>query len=128
MGQDLGPLQQRWVDALRSGNYKQAHKGKLKSAQGYCCLGVACQLFAVELALTTEVETDCTRFNGCICVVPEAVIDALGLQSGIGGPGDRGYRAGVYNLSYENDTNKKTFEQIADHVTTYAHFYFKEPK
>jgi hypothetical protein len=36
---------QLWVQALRSGKYKQA-KATLKSASGgYCCLGVACRLF-----------------------------------------------------------------------------------
>lgn len=35
-----------WVDALRSGEYHQT-KDRLKSDDGYCCLGVLCEL-AVE--------------------------------------------------------------------------------
>lgn len=35
---------QVWVKALRSGKYKQT-KGTLQNNQGYCCLGVACDLF-----------------------------------------------------------------------------------
>lgn len=31
----------KWVDALKSGNFKQT-KDKLKDDCGYCCLGVAC--------------------------------------------------------------------------------------
>lgn len=33
-----------WIDALRSGEYKQTG-GRLQDAQGYCCLGVACDIF-----------------------------------------------------------------------------------
>lgn len=37
-------LQQRWRDALRSGQYPQG-RHDLKSAEGkYCCLGVLCEL------------------------------------------------------------------------------------
>jgi hypothetical protein len=32
-------LKQKWLDALRSGEYKQA-TGALKNGNGYCCLGV----------------------------------------------------------------------------------------
>ena len=34
----------QWCDALRSGKYKQT-TGTLQGRQGYCCLGVACELF-----------------------------------------------------------------------------------
>jgi len=33
----------KWVDALRSGKYKQA-TGQLRVNDSYCCLGVACEL------------------------------------------------------------------------------------
>jgi hypothetical protein len=33
-----------WINALRSGKYKQARK-KLQTKNGYCCFGVACELF-----------------------------------------------------------------------------------
>lgn len=32
-------LKQKWLEALRSGDYQQT-KGTLKSSEGYCCLGV----------------------------------------------------------------------------------------
>lgn len=34
----------RWVKALRSGNYKQTIGG-LQDERGFCCLGVACDIF-----------------------------------------------------------------------------------
>jgi hypothetical protein len=33
----------KWLEALRSGKYKQT-TGVLRSAEGFCCLGVACDL------------------------------------------------------------------------------------
>ena len=36
-------MKTEWVKALRSGDYKQG-KEFLKSEQGYCCLGVLCDL------------------------------------------------------------------------------------
>lgn len=34
----------KWVKALRSGKYKQGQDA-LQSEKGYCCLGVACEIF-----------------------------------------------------------------------------------
>ncbi len=33
----------KWVEALESGRFQQA-KGKLRTADGFCCLGVACEI------------------------------------------------------------------------------------
>lgn len=38
---------QKWIDALRSGKYEQA-VGMLQNDRGYCCLGVACEIFIPE--------------------------------------------------------------------------------
>lgn len=38
---------QKWVEALRSGRYKQARQA-LSTEGGFCCLGVACDLFAPD--------------------------------------------------------------------------------
>lgn len=35
----------KWIEALRSGEYAQT-TGRLQDFEGYCCLGVACELFA----------------------------------------------------------------------------------
>lgn len=43
-------MKQRWVDALRSGKYRQA-QGALEKDGGYCCLGV------LQMVVDGEVET-----------------------------------------------------------------------
>lgn len=40
-------VKQKWIDALRSGKYDQGSE-KLRSVQGYCCLGVLCDLYSKE--------------------------------------------------------------------------------
>jgi hypothetical protein len=37
-------VKKEWVAALRSGEFEQA-KGSLKDDDGYCCLGVLCELY-----------------------------------------------------------------------------------
>jgi hypothetical protein len=37
----------KWIAALRSGQYNQG-RGKLKSSNGYCCLGVLCDVLPSE--------------------------------------------------------------------------------
>jgi len=37
----------KWVEALRSGDYEQGDYA-LRSASGFCCLGVACDMVGVE--------------------------------------------------------------------------------
>jgi hypothetical protein len=37
-------IKQAWIDALRSGNYKQGY-GNLRQGDYYCCLGVLTDLY-----------------------------------------------------------------------------------
>ena len=41
------PLQLEWLDALESGKFPQG-KNKLISDDGYCCLGVACEILGFK--------------------------------------------------------------------------------
>ena len=38
----------RWVQALRSGQYKQGQAALHPAPESYCCLGVLCDLYRVE--------------------------------------------------------------------------------
>lgn len=40
-------IKQKWIDALRSGEYQQ-DVGVLKTEKGYCCLGVLADLYNKE--------------------------------------------------------------------------------
>jgi hypothetical protein len=40
-------IKQKWVSALRSGDYKQTQH-RLRKEDGFCCLGVLCDLYGKE--------------------------------------------------------------------------------
>lgn len=40
-------VKQKWIDALRSGDYEQGSE-KLRGVNGYCCLGVLCDIYSRE--------------------------------------------------------------------------------
>ena len=50
-------IKQKWVNALRSGEYEQGSE-KLYSGRGYCCLGVLCDLYSKENGLKWEFRGD----------------------------------------------------------------------
>jgi len=95
-----------WVDALRSGKYKQG-KFALRRGDRFCCLGVACQL-AVEAGVIPEpVQTshdDEWVYGGKFTVLPKKVYQWLDIDE----TGE--YETG--NLVSDNDDGK-TFRSIA---------------
>ncbi len=100
-----------WTDALRSGDYQQT-TGELHNRAGFCCLGVACDVFIKAGGALEEVAQ-----NGCFhyrdthstesAVLPNAVRDWLGLRTGDGAISQD------LSLASEND-NGASFEEIAD--------------
>ena len=101
-----------WMAALRSGKYKQA-KLYLRKVDGYCCLGVACELFRQTYGVGEWKESEFAgrydfAVNGQIAnsALPDAVRIALGLAD------TSGHYAGS-RLIFDND-NGMTFDQIAD--------------
>ena len=44
-------IKERWLIALRSGNYQQG-KGQLKDGDRYCCLGVLCDIVKDEVHIS----------------------------------------------------------------------------
>jgi hypothetical protein len=103
---------QKWVAALRSGEYKQC-AGMLTKLDGdkvigHCCLGVACEV-AIANGVELKVEDCETRriYNDDDAVLPDPVVEWLGLTS----------RDGAYNedgqLTADNDAGQP-FDRIAD--------------
>lgn len=108
-------VKKKWLDALRSGKYKQG-KDQLKQEQdgdcAYCCLGVLCDLFVKEMNISWDnqilkydlfMPTEHVRewagvsFNSAFTVKTE--IDGS-MQD--------------VRLDVLNDKHNYTFEQIAD--------------
>lgn len=113
----------KWVQALRSGEYKQgigALKGLNKDGeQTYCCLGVACDIYAKETGLAWEVRLDGSNrfyFLGKTGLLPYEVQKWLGLKTDDGlyrkfSPDD--HYGCTRTLTGDNDGSRFTFEEIA---------------
>lgn len=102
---------EKWVKALRSGDYKQGQFNLNKDGK-FCCLGVACELFKDELKLEVTVirvgraNYGATKYNGVASDLPEEVMNYLGLKSPYGN-----FRGG--SLAALNDVGT-SFNEIAD--------------
>lgn len=95
------------VAALRSGNYQQTTK-VLKDENGFCCLGVACDISGLgEWTASNRYKTP-TKTE--VCVLPPIVADWLGIdQAG------RFINDGLKDaLWVKNDMSRMTFNEIAD--------------
>jgi hypothetical protein len=95
----------KWVKALRSGEYRQT-KSVLTNGNGFCCLGVACEISGLghwagdgEWEYRTKGSSPDTAF------LPNAVRDWLGLAT-------TGGDFGATSLTHLNDTGKR-FPAIA---------------
>ena len=74
-------VKNKWVEALRSGKYKQG-RGKLNSENGYCCLGVLCEVFIAEGGtLNVRRLPRVTEYNGETAYPPAAVLHWAGICS-----------------------------------------------
>jgi len=111
----------KWVEALRTGGYAQAQGYLLDSnTAGYCCLGVACDLFLREQGIQKErYEPDywVSRWFSLDSeldnILPHEVAEWLGLSNSTDGDSNENPLVGGRPLSGINDQGG-SFEQIAD--------------
>lgn len=112
-------IKQKWVQALRSGQYRQQTNEKLRDDEGFCCLGVLCDLY-VQQHPDVEWEQDedgrYTVLNGGDSLqggetLPPEVMQWAGLAEESGW-----LRYGFPSLTTLNDDYQYTFEQIADEI------------
>jgi hypothetical protein len=111
-----------WVEALRSGEYKQT-KSNLRTTEGFCCLGVACEVIgfpAVQVGFVYE-------YDGNTGVLSDRVKDALGLKSAGGWFSEHSETTFDNSLWKLNDEKGYTFDQIADVIESKPKGLFIEP-
>lgn len=108
-----------WLEALRSGNYKQTTR-KLKKDGGYCCLGVLCDVYTKKNK-DMYWSGDAISYNdngivrGQTLMLPEQVVAWAGLSGPnptVEASDELGPQKRV--LSYWNDFGDMNFNQIAD--------------
>lgn len=120
---------QKWLDALRSGKYRQGTSylkkyDPIKKKSYFCCLGVACEL-AIKDGLKIEVEKELGlmdidkkeyntvfRFDNKSDYLPYDVQQWLGVTES--DPSIKDHNNEFYNVSILNDEKNYKFKQIAD--------------
>ncbi len=93
-----------WIEALRSGKYKQG-LGQLSTGLEFCCLGVACDLYAKVNDMTVTSSVERVSYDDSDSVLPESVQEWLGLKDD-GGAFDEG-------ALYRMNDDGVTFTEIA---------------
>lgn len=112
----------KWVEALRSGDYKQGTGALLKvredGTEEFCCLGVACQISGVvsrldrgELRVPAFVSNEDPDDNNA-GTLPDAVVEWLGIESVNPTLTDENGRSDA--TSVWNDVEDADFDKIAD--------------
>lgn len=108
-----------WVRALRSGKYKQARES-LRNGDGYCCLGVACDLYMKHVSHRDAWKSPTLGYSwykafGVDSVLPANVRKWLGLETSTGTLKNSIYFNGIKTtkLSWCNDIGMD-FDRIAD--------------
>ena len=96
------------VAALRSGKYAQI-TGSLHTTEGYCCLGVACEISGTEWGEDTYKKGYYAADHGSSARMGLKQKDYFGFIS-LSGSFDNG-QSSLMDL---NDEKRYTFEQIAD--------------
>jgi hypothetical protein len=108
-------VKNKWTTALRSGEYTQ-DSGKLRSRGGYCCLGVLCELAALEgviPAAHVEEEDEMYWYDGERQFLPYSVVDWAGLADA-----DPRVRVDdvINNTLSELNDDGRTFDEIAGFI------------
>jgi hypothetical protein len=111
----MGPLQKAWVEALRSGEYKQT-QDRLQVGDSYCCLGVAC-VVAEKLGVTQPRRAFDGILDGyALTTFQPQILKALKIRENSG-------EEALVNL---NDCSLHSFSQIADYIEQHESEIFSE--
>lgn len=71
--------QEKWLKALESGEYAQS-KGALCNGNGFCCLGVACEILGIAAVLDNAQRT-LWNYAGHTGTAPLKVVKAMALRN-----------------------------------------------
>ena len=100
-------VKEKWLNALRSGDYQQTRQ-YLHKEDGFCCLGVLCDLYIKENNEEWKIDECGDYFYEQYKYPPLSVIEWSGLVST-----NPIVCNGETSLGYLND-NGSTFNEIAD--------------
>jgi len=113
-------IKKQWVDALRSGKYKQGRDYLRNKRDEFCCLGVLCDLYAQKFNIPWSNERERFELNRAYVVLPSNVVKWAELPDY--DPQVNGSSLATWNDGYVNedgetyDIEPKDFLTIADMI------------
>lgn len=108
-------VKDKWVAALKSGKYKQG-RGQLNGENGYCCLGVLCEVFIAEGGvLSVRHLSRVTEYNGETKYPPAPVLHWAGIRSISGMASGANYSVAAVNDSNSWQGFTPSIEYIEQH-------------
>ncbi len=109
-------IKKKWVEALRSGKYKQGKKVLRSGNEKFCCLGVLCDLLVPRSEWTVEsTGWDDERFYYRIDGIGGGLSERIMNMAGITVYNEYGH---IGKLIKANDVDNKSFNEIADYIET----------
>ena len=104
----------KWIDALRSGTFKQGREKLRSNRNRYCCLGVACELLPKKFNIKWVKEKgellyglDINKSEAEYYRLPEEILHYIGIDT-----------SSENHLIRMNDEERKSFARIADFLET----------
>jgi hypothetical protein len=93
----------KWLEALRSGKYKQGRQG-LRKVDSFCCLGVLCDLLNPNGWRQITDNDLIYSFNGELGVIDKRLARSIGVEE-------------FQDILVEmNDEKQNSFSEIADYI------------
>lgn len=112
---ELGPLQKKWVEELRSGKHTQGMDYLCRDGM-YCCLGVAAEfVLGINPKLLFSKDTH-MMYNGRCDTLTMEDADRIGL-----------HLSGIYACAKMNDSGA-SFDEIASEMESNPQTFFIESK
>jgi hypothetical protein len=74
-------IKQKWLNALRSGEYQQTQR-YLHDENGFCCLGVLCDLYGKENNVEWNLANNGHNyvFQDMVTILPRSVVEWAGVK------------------------------------------------
>jgi hypothetical protein len=104
-------LKERWIAALRSGDYKQGRASLRDHNNNFCCLGVLCDVYD-----PTKWDTPEYSYEGEFYYLPTKLEELIGFYKKVSPTGSEVSVSIQGNLTMLNDGLKFDFDQIADYI------------
>ncbi len=101
-------IKRKWIEALRSGEYKQCHEQLRTIDNKFCCLGVLCNLHAQEHPSFAKRQKDPQIYDKSLGFPSARVREWAGLALGVSEV-----------LAKKNDSGT-SFRKLADYIEKYV--------